>query len=869
MKKTNIKNIVQSTRHISQAIFFILFMLLVVGSTCSFSVSWLRFIEPLGGLQALLSNLTNINLKITLVILSGVTGFILITIFLGRAWCGWACPVGFLVELGEYIFTKTKIKKYGSENIHQEKFLNNISRHAVLGGVLASSLISRNPVWCEVCPVGTICRTTSAGGFIAVAETTIIGGVVSSSLYRKRFFCKYVCPISSLLAIISKLNFFIKPVVNKKLCRECTLCEMVCPEGIPLYKEEELSKCTKCLECYSKCPHDSVSIKVTGSVKSSKKNMTVLTLTIILLAMVIHFSYVYTAPVETTLNIHPENSTITPGETITIIAKLSSHTEPIYNKEIYWWSSEGFFNSSIGHAVRFTAPQSNENKTIEIRANFYGDETYLSSNASTTIQLVYMKKEPTTILIEPFTFMIKSSENITLKVLTSPLDLPGELIKWKLVGLGRLSNASGRTVTYYPPEEIQEEIRVNITAVFEGDVRHLPSISCASGLIVPKHLEMKSTILMVSPSSFTVRQGENITLRVVLRTVDGEEVEGVIKWRLKGPGKLSNTIGREIKYYAPKGINETYIEITAYFEGDGRHLPYETTVTGLIIGEKLIFQEVFEAKFDKMTFEDIVSMEDVTIGNLTTTFLKARRAVAENIEITNLGLTSRIAVLNDTEAYLTYLIGEVGRAPVDLEGFKNRVGQKNITVENGVIMFMKLTCREAEFYDLLIIGEYVGGEEPYIPLVITGREVMLSGGYYLDTPKTYRELINKVLELTSGRIEVRNFSLVKPMNYHLDKELKKYQYSRKLLLNSSRIIGEDMTTFSIYYKVVFRVSRYMWNLKEFTVEATGETDIRKVVFHFWIGFEIGRICHLITSTEVHIVYFKLDKCLMENLIFTP
>jgi len=868
--KLNIKSIVQLARHTSQAIFFLLFVFLLVGSACSFSVNWFRFIEPLGGLQIFFSNLANINLITILVILSGVAIFVLVTILLGRVWCGWACPVGSLIELGEYAFGKTKIRKYVGENRRGGKFLDKNTRHAVLGGVLASALISRNPAWCEVCPIGTICRTTSASGFIAIAETAIIGGVISSSLYKKRFFCRYICPISSLLTIFSKLNIFIKPVVDKKICKECAICEKICPEGIPLYKEE-LAECTKCLECYSKCPYNSVSIKTTGSIKPSRKTTATLTLTIIILATLIPFSYIYTTPVETTLTIYPEKFIVTPGETITINAKLLSYNEPVYSKEIYWRVSEGFLDNSIGNTVKFTAPQSNENKTIEIRAIFYGDETYLPSNASTTIQVVYIRKEPTTITIEPPTFIIKSNENITLRAVTSPPNLPEELIKWKLTGLGRLSNNSGRTVTYYPPEEIQEEIRINVTVVFEGDVRHLPSTSYASGLIILKHLEKKSTILSVSPSSFTIKQGENITLKAMLKTVDGEEVKGIIKWRLEGPGKLSSTIGSEIEYHAPSGIDKAYVKITAYFEGGDRYLPSETIVTGLIIGEKPVVQELYEVRFKKIIFEEIILIEDVNVDSLTITFLKVGKAVAEDIEITNLRLKSEIVVLNNTEIYLTYLVGEVGQTPVNLESLRKRIGQKTITVENGLMMFTKLTCKEAEFHNLSIIGEYIGGEESYIPLVITGEKVMLLGGYRLDAPTTYEELVNKVMELTSSRIEVKNFSILKPTNYQLDRTSKKYQYPGKLLLNSSKMVGENIVIYSVYYRVAFKLSIYIWDLREFIIEATGDIDIRKVVFHFWIGYEIGRICHLITSTEVHAVYSKLDKCFIENLtlIYVP
>jgi hypothetical protein len=42
-------------------------------------------------------------------------------------------------------------------------------------------------------------------------------------------------------------------------------CEKVCPQGVNLLDQGSLAKCTKCLECYIQCDHDSISIKPFGT----------------------------------------------------------------------------------------------------------------------------------------------------------------------------------------------------------------------------------------------------------------------------------------------------------------------------------------------------------------------------------------------------------------------------------------------------------------------------------------------------------------------------------------------------------------------------------------------------------------------------
>jgi hypothetical protein len=181
----------------------------------------------------------------------------------------------------------------------------------------------------------------------------------------------------------------------------------------------------------------------------------------------------------------------------------------------------------------------------------------------------------------------------------------------------------------------------------------------------------------------------------------------------------------------------------------------------------------------------------------------------------------------------------------------------------------KISSTEAKFAELTILGEYVGGEEPYVPVIILGKDIALSNGYSLDAPKTYRELVNKVMELKAGKMDAKNFSIIKPAGYQLDRASKMYQYSLRLLLNSSMVSGENMTLYSIYYRVVFRISPYLRYFGEYVVEATGDVNIGKAVFHFWFGWTIGSIyCHPIITGNVHVVYLEVEDFAMRNLLLS-
>ena len=96
-------------------------------------------------------------------------------------------------------------------------------------------------------------------------------------------------------------------------------------------------------------------------------------------------------------------------------------------------------------------------------------------------------------------------------------------------------------------------------------------------------------------------------------------------------------------------------------------------------------------------------------------------------------------------------------------------------ITDGVMFSTKISSTEAKFAGLTILGEYVEGEEPYLPVIILGKDIALSNGYSLDAPKTYRELVNKVIELKAGKMDAKNFSIIKPAGYQLDRASKMYQ----------------------------------------------------------------------------------------------
>jgi polyferredoxin len=265
---------IRRIRWASQLGFLGLFLFVTVGTVCSvvlgkgYAVS-----EPLGTLQLLFAHVLTMPISFSFLsttVIIGTVVFIVTTILIGRAFCAWACPIGTIIDGIDAGLERLKFRPlftrknpFAGTSSLNGLARNGMNKYAVLGSTLATSVLFRTPVWCAFCPIGSLCRGAIAGQELAIgAEILSVPAVGSLSLGEKRFWCKYLCPVGALLTILSKYNVFVKPRMHDERHRNCGLCTSICPEGINLCQEKSYSRCTKCLDCYAKCPSGAVKIDI-------------------------------------------------------------------------------------------------------------------------------------------------------------------------------------------------------------------------------------------------------------------------------------------------------------------------------------------------------------------------------------------------------------------------------------------------------------------------------------------------------------------------------------------------------------------------------------------------------------------------------
>jgi len=201
----------------------------------------------------------------------------------GRAFCGWACPLGFVQEITAHIpriFGKrqTELPRklhyllVGLKHMILFVFLVFLTSVGVtfflnrfLGEKVRYTLgvCGRTP-FCLMCPVpilfGVIPSMLVNRQVPLLSETEYIQMaflifLFVSAITVRRSWCRYICPMGALLSVFNKISLLhIKKDPNK-----CTLfcrghqrdCNDSCPMGIKVSRNQEPSSDPECILCYN------------------------------------------------------------------------------------------------------------------------------------------------------------------------------------------------------------------------------------------------------------------------------------------------------------------------------------------------------------------------------------------------------------------------------------------------------------------------------------------------------------------------------------------------------------------------------------------------------------------------------------------
>jgi len=212
-----------------------------------FSLAYFGFYEPCPcpiGSISLLSSSILIEPSFNINILVAFLAPIIVTLIVGRIFCGWICPVGVLQETARALG-----KLFYKKSIKVPSTLTKV-KYAVLVAVIFASAFYSTPVYCRYDPFRLLFNLEVGPLLVGAAA------VLLASLFIDRPFCKIICPYGALLSLLNKVSFI--KIKRNSRCRNCSLCSKICPmQADPGLRGE----CIVCLECVQKCAFKALEYK--------------------------------------------------------------------------------------------------------------------------------------------------------------------------------------------------------------------------------------------------------------------------------------------------------------------------------------------------------------------------------------------------------------------------------------------------------------------------------------------------------------------------------------------------------------------------------------------------------------------------------
>jgi len=214
---------------------------------------------------------------------------VILTVAFGRFVCGWACPMGAVLQFFSFLFKKAKFNVPGNEGARLLYL-----KYAVLVLVLTTALFTLDLAG-FFDPLSLLYRSFIAAVLPAIAVSgdaavsvfhnagwnslgdRILGvlqdltvnrifhqglflgalflGILLLNRWRERFWCRYLCPAGALLAALSRWNL-LKVRVDEDRCVQCGDCSLHCPTQANPYPGSDWKpgECIYCYTCSSECP---------------------------------------------------------------------------------------------------------------------------------------------------------------------------------------------------------------------------------------------------------------------------------------------------------------------------------------------------------------------------------------------------------------------------------------------------------------------------------------------------------------------------------------------------------------------------------------------------------------------------------------
>ncbi len=183
---------------------------------------------------------------------------VILTLLLGRVFCGWICPADLMFEVG------SAARRWAG--IRTDVPFARVTKYAVLGiGLLAGAAIGTQ-VFAEIYPPrivsGELYLWITFGVFGAGAWFLLV--VTAFEIFvSRRFWCRSICPGGALYSLLGRWRL-LRLKVDRAACTDCTLCNTVCEFGLDPMRGRFGMECNNCGLCIRACATDALVWRVSA-----------------------------------------------------------------------------------------------------------------------------------------------------------------------------------------------------------------------------------------------------------------------------------------------------------------------------------------------------------------------------------------------------------------------------------------------------------------------------------------------------------------------------------------------------------------------------------------------------------------------------
>ena len=267
---------ITTTRRISQVFFLALFLWFCVATTLGdrwwelrgWPVNWILQLDPLVALGTLLTTRT---------LYAGLiwsVATVVLTLVLGRFFCGWLCPFGTLHQFIGWLGRRRR-------RLAEQAKLNAYRPAQSIKYYLLLALLGLAG-WQVIRPQSPLLQTSLQTGLLdpiplmhrsvnlvvgALADPRpraydgawLIGllffGALALNLVIPRFYCRFLCPLGALFGFLSRWSVW-RIAKTTKGCIDCGLCSRHCEGGCEPEGRLRWSECLLCGNCLTPCRDD-------------------------------------------------------------------------------------------------------------------------------------------------------------------------------------------------------------------------------------------------------------------------------------------------------------------------------------------------------------------------------------------------------------------------------------------------------------------------------------------------------------------------------------------------------------------------------------------------------------------------------------